>query len=192
MKGSEGKIMKKIAAMLADGFEEVEAFAVIDLLRRADIEITMISIMENCNKVNGAHGIIVVADALIEDIDFNNYDGIFLPGGMPGTNNLDKCNELCDIINDFNNQGKLLTAICAAPKIYGRLGILKGKKATCFPGFERDLLGAEVLCEKVVEDGNIITSRGMGTAIDLGLKLVARLKSDGEAMELGKTIQYVS
>ncbi len=182
--------MKKIAAMMADGFEEVEALAVIDLLRRADIEITMISVMGHRNQITGAHGITVMTDATIEDINFDKYDGIFLPGGMPGTNNLDKCDELCDVIVDFNNRKKLLVAICAAPKVYGRLGILKGKKATCFPGFESDLLGAEVVCDKVVVADNVITSRGMGTAIDLGLKLVAVLKSEGEAAELSKTIQY--
>lgn len=182
--------MKKIAAMLADGFEEVEALAVIDILRRAGIEITMISIMENRNQVVGAHGITVTADALLDDITFSGYDGIFLPGGMPGTDNLDKCNELCDVISEFNNENKLLVAICAAPKVYGRLGILRGRKATCFPGFERELLGAEIVYDRVVCDGNVVTGRGMGTAIDLGLKLVAMLKNEGEAEELSKTIQY--
>lgn len=182
--------MKKIGAMLADGFEEVEALAVIDILRRAGIEITMISVMNNRNQVTGAHGITIVTDAVMDDINFDKYDGIFLPGGMPGTDNLDKCDELCDVILDFNNKKKLLAAICAAPKVYGRLGILKGRKATCFPGFESYLLGAEVVCHKVVEDGNVVTSRGMGTAIDLGLKLTAILKSEGEAAELAKTIQY--
>lgn len=182
--------MKKIAAMMADGFEEVEALAVIDILRRASIEITMISVMGGRNQVTGAHGITVMTDAVIEDIDFSRYDGIFLPGGMPGTNNLDKCGRLCDEIIRFNNERKLLAAICAAPKVYGRLGILNGKKATCFPGFENDLLGAQTVHDRVVADGNVITSRGMGTAIDLGLKLVEILKGEGESQELARAIQY--
>ena len=115
--------MTKIAAMLADGFEEVEALAVIDILRRADIETNMISISSN-KKVTGAHNISIEADMLLEDIDLGKYNGIFLPGGMPGTNNLDGCEKLCQAILDFDREKKLLAAICAAPKIYLRLGIL--------------------------------------------------------------------
>ena len=174
--------MTKIAAMLADGFEEVEALAVIDILRRADIETNMISISSN-KKVTGAHNISIEADMLLEDI--------FLPGGMPGTNNLDGCEKLCQAILDFDREKKLLAAICAAPKIYGRLGILKGRKAVCYPGFENYLTGAEVKMEaRAVKDGHIITGRGMGTAIDLGLALVEELAGKNKSEELASAIQY--
>lgn len=182
--------MAKIAAMLADGFEEVEALAVIDILRRADIETDMISI-SSCKKVTGAHNISIEADMLLQDIDFDKYSCIFLPGGMPGTNNLDGCEKLCEAILDFDSEKKLLAAICAAPKVYGRLGILKGRRATCYPGFEAYLTGADVKKQdKVVKDGHIITSRGMGTAIDLGLSLVEELADKGKSEELAAAIQY--
>ncbi len=182
--------MTKIAAMLADGFEEVEALAVIDILRRADIETNMISISSN-KKVTGAHNISIEADMLLEDIDLGKYNGIFLPGGMPGTNNLDGCEKLCQAILDFDREKKLLAAICAAPKIYGRLGILKGRKAVCYPGFENYLTGAEVKMEaRAVKDGHIITGRGMGTAIDLGLAIVEDLAGKNKSEELASAIQY--
>lgn len=182
--------MAKIAAMLATGFEEVEALAVIDILRRADIETDMISI-SSCKMVTGAHNISIEADMLLEETDLEKYSGIFLPGGMPGTNNLDGCEKLCRAILDFDKEEKLLAAICAAPKVYGRLGILNGRKATCYPGFESYLEGADVnRQERVVKDGHIITSRGMGTAIDLGLALVEEMTDKGISEELATAIQY--
>lgn len=182
--------MVKIAAMLANGFEEVEALAVIDILRRADIETDMISIHES-KTVIGAHNIPIIADRLLQEINLEEYGGIFLPGGMPGTNNLDNSEKLCEAILDFDKRNKLLAAICAAPKVYGRLGILKGRKATCFPGFENYLEGAEIKGQdKVVRDSHIVTSRGMGTAIDLGLALVEELKGKGISEELSAAIQY--
>ncbi len=182
--------MKTIAAMLANGFEEVEALAVIDILRRAGIKTDMISINEY-KTVTGAHNIQVGADKLLQETKLQSYDGIFLPGGMPGTNNLDACEELCNAIIEFNKEKKLLSAICAAPKVYGRLGILKGRNATCYPGFEDFLEGADVKKQdKVVKDGHIITSRGMGTAIDLGLALVAEFTDERKAEELAEAIQY--
>lgn len=181
----------KIAAMMANGFEEVEALAVIDILRRESIEIDMVSVADTeDNLVEGAHKISVKADKKLTDIDINDYDAIFLPGGMPGTINLENCNELAQAIKDFDENGKMLVAICAAPKVFGGLGILEGKKATCFPSFEEELKGATVVDEKVVVDGNIITSRGMGTAIELGLKLVELIKDVQTADNLRSTIQY--
>ncbi len=181
---------KKAVVMLADGFEEVEAITVIDILRRAGVRADTVSVIEHRNQIEGAHGITIYTDMELEDIDFKDYDVIILPGGMPGTDNLEACEELCDSIVEFNNENKLLAAICAAPKIFGRLGILNGKKATCFPGYEEDLLGAQVMVENVVVDKNIITSRGMGTAIEFGLKLVEILVGEGEAKQLASTIQY--
>ncbi len=181
--------MAKVAAMLADGFEEVEALAVVDLLRRANIETTMISVL-NTEKVTGSHNITIMCDDKIDDISIESYDMIFLPGGMPGTNNLDMSEKLCNYIQDFYSKEKLLAAICAAPKVFGRLGILQGKKATCFPGFEKDLLGATLVADKVITDGNITTSKGMGTAIDLGLEIIRILVDEETAINMAKTIQY--
>lgn len=180
----------KIAAMFAEGFEEVEALAVVDLLRRAKVEVDMISIYDKTS-VMGAHNIEINAEKIIDEVDFSDYDGIFLPGGMPGTNNLEANKKLCHEIISFNEQKKLLAAICAAPKIFGGLGILKGKKAICYPGYEKDLEGAEVIRgAKVVKDGHIYTSRGMGTAIDLGLELIKNIVGENEAEKLAEGIQY--
>ncbi len=181
---------KKIAAMLAEGFEEVEAIAVIDILRRARVQIDMIAVSKDI-KVTSSHGIPIVADALIENTDFSQYDGIFLPGGLRGTNNLEACSELCSTILDFDREEKLLAAICAAPKIFGKLGVLKGRKAICYPGFENELTGAVVEAgAKAVKDGHIFTGRGMGTAIELGLKLVEEICGEEKARDLAAAIQY--
>ena len=124
--------MAKTAIFLAEGFEEIEALTVVDLLRRAGIEITMASITES-RQVTGSHDIKVEADALLSDINFDDIDMIILPGGMPGTNNLDACEELTAHIREFADAGKKLAAICAAPRVFGKMGILSGKRATCYP-----------------------------------------------------------
>ena len=160
--------MAKTGIFLADGFEEIEALTVVDLLRRAGIDITTYSIMGK-KQVMGSHNIAVEADELLENCDFDALDMVILPGGMPGTRNLDECKALTDAVVAFNGAGKTLAAICAAPTVYGRLGLLKGKKACCYPGREGDLIGADVQMSEVTVDGNFITSRGMGTAIPFGL-----------------------
>ena len=124
--------MPKTAIFLADGFEEIEALTVVDLLRRANIEISTVSIMGRKN-VTGSHNITVEADALLEETDFDSLDMLILPGGMPGTTNLADCKALTDKIKEFDEKDKMLCAICAAPTVFGKLGILKGKKACCFP-----------------------------------------------------------
>lgn len=181
--------MAKTAIFLADGFEEIEALTVVDLLRRAGIEIVMTSIMGQ-KSVNGSHGIKVEADELLENLDFDSVDMIILPGGMPGTTNLDNCEPLKAKIREFNDSGKLLAAICAAPTVYGKMGLLKGKKACCFPGREPDLLGADVQTTEVAKDGNFITSRGMGTAIPFGLAIIAQFQGEDAASEMAKKIVY--
>ncbi len=179
----------KLYAFFAEGFEEVEALTIIDIVRRAGMEAVMVSISDS-TKVKSSHGVVVDTDAIIDDIDFSEGDAIFLPGGIPGTPNLYNCKKLTDNILEYNRQGKRLAAVCAAPSIYGKLGLLEGKKATCFPGFEKDLLGAEYVNDRVITDGNITTSRGMGTTIDLGLELVRIFKNEAAADELGKKIQF--
>ena len=175
--------------LLADGFEEIEALTVVDLLRRAGIDITMVSIMEG-RTVIGSHRISVEADAMLKDTDFDSIDMIILPGGMPGTENLFGCEGLKAKIRDFADKGKKLSAICAAPTIYGRMGLLQGKKACCYPGREKDLLGADAQTVSVVKDGNFITSRGMGTAIDFGLAIIEEYLGAEAAADMAEKIVY--
>lgn len=182
--------MAKVYTFLADGCEMVEALAVVDVLRRAGIDTVTVSVSDR-HEVLSSHKVVLQADTLFEDNDYKDADVLFLPGGMPGTKNLEAHQGLVALLKQHNEQGKLLAAVCAAPSVYGHLGFLKGKKATCYPGFEKDLIGAEYVPDRVVKDGNIITSRGMGTAINLGLKLVSVLISEQKADDIGKAIQYI-
>lgn len=181
--------MEDVYAFLADGFEEVEAIAVVDILLRAGLKVKLISITDNLC-VTGAHGIQIHAQNSLNKLEDTHAKLIFLPGGMPGTTNLEQNEQLKNLISIMNQENRYIAAICAAPKILGSMGILSGKKATCYPGFEEDLLGAEIVAGKVVVDGNIITSRGMGTAIDMGLKLVEILADEKTAKKIAKSIQY--
>lgn len=174
---------------LADGFEEIEGLMVVDLLRRADIDITMISISGK-RQVTGAHGIPVIADAVFKEVDFNNKEMLILPGGMPGTTNLMEHEELIKLLTDHNRAGKMLGAICAAPSVLGMNGILKGKHATCFPGFEEKLLGAVYVNEKVVQGKNIITSKGLGTALEFAAAIIEYYKGKEAAEKIKASVQY--
>lgn len=182
--------MSIVYAFLADGFEETEAIAVIDVMRRAGIAVTTVSVNEGL-EVTSSHNIKVIADANIESVDFDKADMLFLPGGVEGTNNLGSCDVLCRHLKEFAENGKRLSAICAAPSILGQLGILEGKKATCYPGWEGKLSGAEYIPDKVVTDGNISTGKGMGASVALGLEIVSLLDSKEKAEEIGKAIQYL-
>ena len=181
--------MKQVCVFLADGFEEVEALTAVDLLRRARIYVDTVSITDDY-KVHGAHGINVQTEDLFDEVDFNEFDMIVLPGGMPGTLNLGANSYVQSVIADFAEKGKLVAAICAAPSVLGEAGLLQGKKATSYPGFEEKLLGAETSLNPVVVDGNIITSRGMGTAIPFALEIVAYLLGEDKAEEIRKGIIY--
>lgn len=181
--------MKKLGVFMADGCEEIEALTVVDLARRVGIEVAMISISGK-KEVKGAHGINFQTDIPAEYMDFDMLDGIVLPGGMPGTLNLGANDYVQKTIADFAKAGKLVAAICAAPSVLGEAGLLKGKRATSYPGFEEKLLGAEVCVEPVVIDGNVITSRGMGTAIEFALAIVEYLLDNTTAEELAKGIIY--
>lgn len=181
--------MKKIGVFLAEGFEEIEGLTVVDILRRAKLEVVTISIMGK-KEVYGSHKIGVLADALYEDVDFAELDGVVLPGGLPGTTNLGAHSGVNETIKAFAEEGKLVAAICAAPSVLGQAGILQGKQAACYPGFEDKLTGAEVIFEEVAEAGNVITSRGMGTAIPFALRLTAYLADEKKAEELAKAIIY--
>ena len=178
---------KKIAIHLADGFEEVEAITIIDLLRRAELDVLMVSVTGK-QEVTGAHQIKVKADRLFEEVDYNDVFMIVLPGGMPGASNLDAHKGLKDQIKLFNDQNRPLAAICAAPMVYGNMGVLKGKQAVCYPGFEKYLSGAEVLNIPVVESGNVITGRGIGAALEFGLKIIEKTVSPEKAKTIAKQI----
>jgi len=165
--------MGKVYIFLAEGFEEIEALTVVDLLRRAQIEINMVSITGSL-QVTGSHQISVMADVLFEDAKFDDADMLVLPGGLPGTINLMKHEGLDKLLRKFHSESKNMAAICAAPTILGNKGLLEGKKATCYPGCENELTGSTVLYDDVVIDGNIITSRGLGTAIDFALAIIKK------------------
>lgn len=165
--------MAKVYEFLADGFEEVEALAPLDILRRGGMDVVTVSINEG-NLVEGAHGVTVVADSTIEEIDTADADLLILPGGMPGAKNLLECKAVCDALLRQHAAGKLIGAICAAPMVLGQNGILEGKKATCYPGFESNLNGATYTAELVTVDGNVITGRGPGAAMEFGYTLLSR------------------
>lgn len=181
--------MSRVCVFLADGFEEIEGLTVVDILRRAGVDTQTVSITED-RMVTGSHHIPIRTDVCFRDADFSGTELLVLPGGMPGTLNLGACKELTELLVQFHESGKKVAAICAAPSVLGDLGILKGKKAACYPGFEERLAGAETVFDKVVQDGNVTTSRGMGTAIPFALSLVAQLVSEEKAMELKKGIIY--
>jgi 4-methyl-5(b-hydroxyethyl)-thiazole monophosphate biosynthesis len=171
----------------AEGFEEIEAVIIVDVLRRAGIETRQVSITGNLT-VCGSHGISICADELFEEVNYDDCEMIVLPGGMPGTKNLLAHEGLASKIIAFAESKKFIAAICAAPMVFGKLGILNGKKATIYPGMEENLIGADAKDDRVVIDDNIITSKGPGTAIEFSLALVGILKSREEAAKLGKSM----
>lgn len=185
----EEETMSKAAVFFGTGYEEIEALTVVDILRRAGVETVMVSVMKE-KSVAGSHDIRVETDALIGEIDFTGLDVIVLPGGMPGTKNLEACEALMAQVDIFAAQGKIVAAICAAPSILGHRGILKGKKACSFPSFESHLEGAEVLQQPAVMDGNLITGRGMGAAIPFGLKILEKLQGEEAARKMAEAIIF--
>ena len=166
-------MMKTIFVFLADGFEEIEAITPVDVLKRAGLNVQTVSVMEE-QTVIGAHGIPVVADKMFADIDLDNAEMLLLPGGLPGATNLDAHQGLSDMIMAFASERKPLAAICAAPLVFGNRGLLQGKKATCYPGFESYLTGAEYTAALVETDGNFITAKGPGAAMDFAFAIVEK------------------
>lgn len=181
--------MSKLGIFMADGCEEIEGLTVVDLVRRAGIEIEMISVSGEKN-VTGSHKIAFQTDISKADADFASYDGIVLPGGMPGTTHLMEDETVNRVIKEFAQDGKLVAAICAAPSVLGNAGLLEGKTATCYPGVEGKLTGANFVTNSVAKDGNIITSRGLGTAIDFAAEIVAYLNGKIVADKLKTSIIY--
>ena len=180
----------KVYVFLAEGFEEIEAIAPIDIFRRAGLETVTVSVTSK-KEVTAAHGITVLADELLNETDFADASLLFLPGGMPGTRNLDALPELKEIILAQVNGSKPVAAICAAPLIFGKMGLLNGKEAICYPGFEGELQGATISGAKIVKDGLVHTAQGAGVAVDFALTLVAELKGKEVADQLAKAICLV-
>lgn len=182
--------MKKVCVFLANGLEECEGLITIDILRRAGVEVTTASIHEE-RMLESSHGIRFEADALASDLCYDAFDMVVLPGGLGGTQNLAASPLVAQVASQFaQQQDKQVAAICAAPSVLGELGLLKGRRATCYPGFEAKLLGAEATGEAVTEDGNIVTGRGLGAAIPFALHLVSRLLGSEKAEEIRRQIEY--
>ena len=159
-----------------------------DMLRRAGKKVVTVGITGRT--VTGAHGIPVIADCEPKDLPHGKIECLILPGGMPGTKNLDESPETDALINRTLSDGGRLAAICAAPSVLGKRGLLRGKKATCYPSFEKFLEGATFATEKVVTDENVTTSRGAGTAMDFALELVSQLVSPEKSEELGAGVIF--
>ena len=180
--------MNLVYVFCADGFEEVEGLTAVDLLRRAEFEVKTVSIMGQ-KQVTGSHQITIETDMLFEDIK-EEADLLVLPGGLPGTNYLRKHEGLEELLKKQYEREGWIAAICAAPSVFGDLGLLQGKEAVCYPGFEERLTGAAIGNGAVAVDGNIITSRGMGTAIDFASALIEQLQTRENAEKLKKSIIY--
>ncbi len=173
---------------LAPGFEETEAIAPIDLLRRAKVDIQTVGV--GAKTISGSHGIPLVCDLTENEIALNDaLEGVILPGGMPGTLNLEQSPVVQKALDYCAANGKLLCAICAAPSVLGHKGLLNGKEAIAFPGFENDLKGAVISKQHVVTDGSVITAKGAGVAVDFGLAIVAALKGEAAAEAIRAAIQ---
>ena len=177
-----------IALLLAEGFEEVEAITPADFLRRAEVDVRMVGI--GSLSIRGAHGIVVQADMLIGDVP-RDVEGVIVPGGMPGAANIAESEEALELIKDLNRQGKLVAAICAAPAVVLQpAGVLKGKHVTCYPGYEAQLEDCEFEEDRVVVDGNLVTSRGPGTAAEFAVTLIEILGGKEKAREIhSQTLQ---
>lgn len=156
---------------LADGFEETEALATLDVMRRANLDVKTVGVTGEF--VTGSHNITVKSDIALDSVSYNNIEGVVLPGGMPGTLNLEKSKEVIDCVKYCYENGKIVSAICAAPSILGHLGYLEGRKATCFPGFEGELNCLEYTANHTETDGLVITAKGAGCAIEFGHAIVS-------------------
>ena len=173
--------MKKAIVFLANGFEEMEALGTVDILRRGGIEVTTVSITTDL-VVTGAHNVPVTADKTLDNVVLN--EALILPGGMPGASNLNSSEPLKEALLQQYREGRIVAAICAAPMVLGGLGLLKGRNATCYPGFEPKLIGANVTGEAVEISDNVITGKGPGLVMNFGLALVAAIKNDAVAEEV--------
>lgn len=172
-----------IYCFLADGFEDIEALAPVDILRRAGLDVRTVGVLGR--KVLSSHKVEFTADIMIDDIVLDDsVQAVILPGGMPGTKHLDTSDRVKDAVSFCISRDRLVCAICAAPSVLGHMGVLSGRRATCFPGFEDELLGADFTGDRVEVDGNIITCRGAGCALDFGFAIVSYLLGGRKAEEI--------
>lgn len=176
-----------VYVMFADGFEETEAIEPIDILKRGGVDVVTVGVKDKT--VTGSHGITIITDIGIEEVDPENMELLMLPGGM-GHEILDASNEVHGLINYAVANGLYIAAICAAPSILGKKMLLEGKKATCFPGYEKYLYGADVVSDKAVVDGKFITAKGAGAAADFGFEMLTVLKSRETADKVKEIMQY--
>lgn len=181
----------KCLVYLAEGFEECEALITVDLLRRGNVAVDTASIA-NTEMVKSSHNIEVKADYKLNEVDPESYDVLIMPGGKLGTANLEACEEVTSAYRKHYDSGKLTCAICAAPSILGHMGILKGKKYTCFPSFDEDSFEGEYQKTSAVKDGNVITGRGMGATIEFARLILKELIGEDGLKDVENGIQYVS
>ncbi len=178
-----------IYIFLAEGFEEIEALAPLDILRRAGEEVRLVSV-NDILVVSGCHGVQLVADELISEVDLSAADIMVLPGGLPGATNLDACAPLREALVAHHAAGKRICAICAAPLVLGHLGLLRGVRATCYPGFETELEGANYTASLVETDGLFITGKGPGAAMEFGYTILNSIGKTQEALQLREGMMY--
>lgn len=182
--------MSNAYIFFAEGFEEIEALVVLDVLKRGGVKVNMVSAGDD-QFVTSSHGVMIKCDSMFADNKYEDADLLVLPGGMPGTTNLAANKGLMDLVVKQAEAGKRVAAICAAPSILGQLGLLNGKRATCFPGFEDKLVGAKLTTEKVVTDGIFTTAKGMGAGLLFALELLAILEGPEMADKIAKAVQYI-
>ena len=183
--------MAKVYVFLADGFEDIEALIPVDVLRRGGVDVVTVSVMEDSQVVESAHRVQIVADALFDDCDFSDADVLFLPGGMPGATNLNAHEGLRKALLAQNAAGRRIAAICAAPLVLGGLGLLRGKRATCYPGFEQTLEGATYTADLFTVDGNITTGEGPAAALPFAYSLLAQLTNEETSQQIATGMRFV-
>lgn len=183
--------MKDLLILLADGFEDIEALTVADYLRRAELDVDLVSISDN-NVVKSAHGVKVLADKTFIEINFEDYKGLYIPGGLPGATNLAKDEKIVEAAEMYLQEDKYVAAICAGPIVLDKAELLKNKKFTCFPGFEQNLSVQDRLDEPVVFDENMITAMGPSFAQVLAFELIKLFKGEGVAEEVKKSTLFVN
>ncbi len=183
--------MAKVYVFLADGFEDVEALIPVDVLRRGGVEVVTVSVTGESQVVETAHRVQVVADAMFEDCDFSDADLLFLPGGMPGASNLNSHEGVRRALMAQHQAGRRVAAICAAPLVLGGLGILRGKRATCYPGFEQTLEGATYTGDLCTVDGNVTTGEGPAAAFPFAYELLRQLTNEETARQIATGMRFV-
>ncbi|MDE6011149.1 MAG: DJ-1/PfpI family protein [Prevotella sp.] len=183
--------MAKVYVFLANGFEDIEALIPVDVLRRGGVEVVTVSVVEGSQIVETSHRVQIMADAMFGDCDFSDADLLVLPGGMPGASNLNNHEGVRQALLKQNAAGKRVAAICAAPLVLGSLGILRGKQATCYPGFEQTLEGATYTGELCTTDGNVTTGEGPAAAFPFAYELLKQLKDADTAHQVATGMRYI-